>query len=545
MEFSKATQQAALHNLTLEHKQFTHIIKYLVKKLPVISDDQLIQIIHYLCLWKSSSKSTSPNYKLLWNALDYECVRRISNWDLNRKLLVADYWFYLRLSRISQFNRTLILDLIDNLSLLSDSQVIQLMFFINLQRNVSPNQMRNLEKKLTTVIQKVSIEEIGIICLSFFKTESYITDFNTICSIMDQFCKGLSKTNELTIVAILKFLKKSIHKERIDSYIPLLNKCMLHIQNWNNFTSIHLALLATECHIYYPSLLNTVTEKFAEKIESVRIKDFSKLLQCLSHFNHFPESKFHKLFSDEVFKKSREEEIQLYPDSLLTATLYYAYLGYYDYRLLKAILAPAFKNHCNRLKPNNKVTFAELDYCVNIECKDYLGPRLNKEELRVLENRRGNISKDFLKGKSMMARIMQEMYDVLAETLNGKENIFIHHILPHMYSPDIIVRLTPNPEPLSSLYSSFPPECILTPPSNEVWACFVVIPATLDHNTRRVVGISKMKIRQLEKIGYKVSVCSYYEFPRSHIVKMKYIKEKLDCLKNSCTSVTCGNKIIQ
>ncbi|GIY78408.1 FAST kinase domain-containing protein 5, mitochondrial [Caerostris darwini] len=541
--FSEVTQHAVLNDLSLEHEEFTHKIKCLVDKLSFFSDNQLIQTIHYLCLWKPSPKSQSPNYKLLWNALDYECVHRISNWDFDRKLLVADYWFHLRLNRISQFNRILISDLLENMSSLSNSQVIQLMFYINLQRNVPQNQMRNIEETLKTMIQIVSIEEVGIICLGFFKTENKITDFNTISLIMDRFCKELPKANVITIVAVLKFLKKSLHKKNIDSYILLLHRCVPYIKKWDILASVHLALLATECHIYHPLLLNAVTEIFGEKIESARIKDCTKLLQCLSQFNHLPESKFHKLFSAEVFKKSREEEINLHPEVLPFAALYYAYLGKYDYHLLKIILAPKFKDYCKRLYPKTQMAFAELDYCIDIECKDYVGPRLSKVELGVLKYRRGNMPKDITKGETIMARIMQEIYDVLGEILKGEENILIHHVLPHMYSPDIIVRLTQSSEPLSSLYGNFPPECVLTPPSNEVWACFVAIPASsTGYKTRHLVGISKMKLRQLEKIGYRVAVCPFYEFPRSFVMKRKYIQEKLYCLKNSCESITCGNK---
>ncbi|KAF8797002.1 Gamma-glutamylaminecyclotransferase like protein [Argiope bruennichi] len=535
-DFSKVTEQAVLKDLSLEDEKFTQLIRDLVYKLPAISDEQLIQIIHYLCLWKPSPKSYSPNFKMLWNALDFECVQRINNWNLDRKLLVADYWFYLKLNRISQYNRTLISDLLRNLKLLSNSQVVQLMFCINLQRKVSQDQMGYIEEKLASVLKLITVEEIGIVCLGFFKTENKITDFNTIRLIIDRFNKALAEVNKVTVVAILKFLKKSLHLNSVDYYIPLLHKCIPYVPKWDVLAAVHLALLATECHVYHPLLLNTVTEKLADEIEIARIKDCTKLLQCLSHFNHFPESKFHKLFALEIFKKSRQTEIEHHPEILPYAVLYYAYLGHYDHSIIRAVMAPKFRNYCKQINPQSANSFAEIDYCVGIECTDYSGPRLHKEELKVLNKRRGNMPGES-QNNNTLVRVMVEITDTLEEILNGKENILIRHILPHIFSPDVIVRLTCSPEPLPSLYKNFPSDSVLYPPKDEIWACFVINPAfSLAYQSRHLTGNTKMKIRQLEKIGYKVLFCPSSDVPLSSTMRKKYLKEKLDILRNSCES---------
>ncbi|GFR18853.1 FAST kinase domain-containing protein 5, mitochondrial [Trichonephila clavata] len=543
--FAEVTHQAVLHDLSLEDEHFSEVIRYLVQKLPYVSDAELIQIIHFLCLWKPSPKSYSTNFKLIWNALDYECVRRLKNWDVDRKLLVSDYWFHLRLNRISQYNRSLIIDMLENLNLLSNNQVVQLMFYINLQRKLPQILMKNLEEKLRIVINSVSIEEIGIVCLGFFKTENKLTDFNTIQSIINVFCRDLEKTNNVTIVSILKFLKKSLHLSHVDSYLPLLHKCISHIPKWDILASVHLALLATECRIYHPLLLNTVTEKFVAEIRSARIKDCTKLLQCLSHFNYFPESKFHELFFEEIFKESHQAEIEIHPQILVYAALYYAYLGHYNLDLLHRVLDPEFRNYCYHKCPDAMNAFAEIDYCVSIECKDYIGPRLSKEELKILENRRGNWPSDS-RNNNFFRRLLRDFHEILEDALNGKENILIRHILPHMYSPDIIIRLTENSQSLSKLYDDYPSDSILIPPKGEIWACFVISPSfSFAFKSHHLTGNMKMKIRQLEKIGYKILFCPFYEIPLNTAMKKKYVKEKMDILNSICEptiSMNCRNK---
>lgn len=543
--FAEVTHQAIFDDLSLEDEQFSEVIRCLVQKLPNISDDQLIQIIHYLCLWKPSPKSYSTNFKLIWNALDYECVCRLKNWDINRKLLVSDYWFYLRLNRISKYNRSLIFDMLDNLNLLSNSQVVQLMFYINLQRKLPQVQMGNLEKKLKTVLNSVSIEEIGIVCLGFFKTENKFTDFDTIQSIINCFLRDLGQINNVTIVSILKFLKKSLHLSHVESYLPLLHKCVSHIPKWDILASVHLALLATECHIYHPLLLNSVTEKFVTEIQSARIKDCTKLLQCLSHFSYFPESKFHELFFEEIFKESRQTEIEIHPQVLPYSVLYYAYLGHYNFDFLHRVLDPEFRNYCNHKCPQAINTFSEIDYCVSIECKDYTGPRVDKQELKILRNRRGNIPSD-PRNNNFFTRLLRDFNEILEDMLNGKENILIRHILPHIYSPDIIIRLTENSQPLSKIYNDYPSDSILIPPKDELWACFVISPSfSFAFKSHHLTGSMKMKIRQLEKIGYKVMFCPFFEIPSNITMKKKYVKEKLDSLKCICEStisMKCRNK---
>ncbi|GFU15704.1 gamma-glutamylaminecyclotransferase [Nephila pilipes] len=530
-KFAEVTHQALLHDLSLEEEQFTEVIRCLVQKLPNVSDEQLIQILHFLCLWKPSPKSFSANFKLIWNTLDNECVLRFKNWDGDRKLLVSDYWFCLRLNRISQYNRSLIFDMLENLNLLSNSQVVQLMFYINLQRKLPQIQMENLEQRLKTVINSVSIEEIGIVCLGFFKTENRLTDFNTIQLIIDRFCRDLGKINNVTTVSVLKFLKKSLHLSHVNAYLPLLHRCVSHIPKWDILASVHLALLATECHIYHPLLLNTVTEKFATDIDNARIKDCTKLLQCLSHFNYFPASKFHELFFKEIFKEPRQTEIEIHPRILPYSALYYAYLGHYNFDLLHKVLDSKFRNYCYCKCPDATNSFAEIDYCVSIECKDYTGPRLSGEELKILKNRRGNLPTDS-RNNNFFTRLVREITESLEDILNGKENILVRHILPHMYSPDVIVRLTDNSQSLSKLYSDYPLDAILIPPEDEIWACFVICPSfSFAFKSHHLTGNTKMKIRQLEKIGYKVIYCPFYDIPSSSSMRKNYIKEKLNILK--------------
>ncbi|GFQ64510.1 FAST kinase domain-containing protein 5, mitochondrial [Trichonephila clavata] len=115
-----------------------------------------------------------------------------------------------------------------------------------------------------------------------------------------------------------------------------------------------------------------------------------------------------------------------------------------------------------------------------------------------------------------------------------------------MYSPDIIVRLTENSQSLSKLYDDDPSDSILIPPKDEIWSCFVISPpSSFAFKSHHLTGNTKMKLRQLEKIGYKILFCPFYEIPLNTAMKKKYVKAKLDILNSICEpviSMKCRNK---
>lgn len=538
-EFAEVTYKALPNGLNLENRQFTPLINNIARVLPNVTDDDVINFLHYLCLWSPSPKSYSPNFKLLWNSLDDQCVQRFKSWDLNRKLRVADYWFCLRLNRISQYNQNLISSMLQNLDSLSDSNVVQLMFLVNLQRKVPEKYMRPLENKLLTIIKSSTIEEIGVICLGFFKTENKVRDVRIIKAIITRYCREVKKIEPLTVNAILKFLKKSMQLPETDYYIPLLQKSISYVTNWDVPTSIHLALLSTECHVYDPLLLDAVTEKVANNIEDARIKDCIKLLQCLSHFNHAPGSEFNDKFLLELKKKSSHAEIENYPRVLAYAALYYAYIGHYNYKILSTVLAPEFVDLCLSKNPETKYSFSEIDYCIEIECKDYKGPRLPKKDLHILANRRGNLPGDSENDSKALLN-MKNVINTLTDLLGNSEDMLVRHILPHCFTPDLIVRLSPEKtDSMSNLYGTFPSELILKPPQDELWACFVVsTPFSFAYKSRHLIGMVSMKLRQLEKLGYKTVFIPFRDLPLSELIRKKYLKNILDSLQMSTDSKT-------
>lgn len=523
--------------LNLENKEFTSMVQSVCALLPAASHEDVKKTLYYLCLWPPTSHPTTENFKLLWNTLDQECVKRIKHWNVSEKLLIGDYWFHLKLSRITQYNSALIYQLTQDIESLSNPQLVQLMFFINLQRTIPETFLCSVEKKLESIIKSVTLEELGIICLGFFKTQNAISNVNLTESIIKRFMHNVENLNTVTISAILKFLRKSRNFALNDLYILTLHKCVSCLDNFDIPTSVHLALLASECNVYHPLLLNCVSEKLSENMKTVRIKDCAKFLLCLSLYNHF-EGSFRESFFAEVKRDERQCELISYPIHVIHSALYFCYGGYYDYDFLAKIFNRGFKEETCSRYPDMRTTYAEIDYCIEIECPDYRGPKLESSERKVLLGRRGGLS-PAPKNPNMNTRLRNDVYGSLVKIFGSDKNILLRHVLPHIYSPDIIVRLSGNNEvSLKKLCQDISEDVVLKPLPGEVWAAFVACGTySFAHKSTKITGGTAMKLRQLEKIGYHVVFLPYYNISRNSSQREAFLKEKLSVLEKEIKTV--------
>nr|XP_015903341.1 FAST kinase domain-containing protein 5, mitochondrial [Parasteatoda tepidariorum] len=520
-EFAKVTMHCMSLNINLEEGPFSLPVLNLIKRLPSLSDENLLKCLFLLCCLPPTPKTWTPNFKALWNSLDSECVKRLPTWSTSQKLLVADYWFHLRLNRISQYNRNMIDNLLQRLSGLTDAEMVQLMFYINLQRELRLDSSESLKVRLVPVVKNISIDELGIVCLGFFKTKNKLNDISVIKIIIERFIDEIEVAKNLTLVSLLKFLKKSIQLSYTEMYIPLLHKCTAYTCRWDVHTCIHLALLASECHVYHPLLLDSIVERLCSTIERARLKDMMKLLQCLSHFNHHPPQKFNSLLFSEIRKESRRDEIAHQPRILIYIALYYSYVGHYNHTLLNVVLDSDFAQKCILAFPETELTFAEVDCCTEIECKDYTGNRLGRHFWTVLEKRRGSVD---VKKQNAFTRLLGETLSAFT----SKENIEVKHTLPHMFSPDIVIRVSGDQK-------SCDKDILFSPPKEEKWACLVMgVPYSFAYRSRHRTGVTAMKMRQLEKLGYKAILIPHYELPRDIERRKKYLERKLRCIGVCC-----------
>ncbi|KAH7947427.1 hypothetical protein HPB52_011822 [Rhipicephalus sanguineus] len=113
-----------------------------------LENEHFHEVLESLCLWPQTAATTTPHFKHLWNALDSECSARCPRWDKHRQLLLADCFYHLRLSRISRYNRTMLTIAGRSIDKLTPRELIQYLFYTNLQRRMVRNIKPIVEERL-------------------------------------------------------------------------------------------------------------------------------------------------------------------------------------------------------------------------------------------------------------------------------------------------------------------------------------------------------------------------------------------------------------
>lgn len=529
-KFINTTLQYSKDELSLDDERFHELVKSVVHYIPKATDDQLLKILVSLCLWQNETGPGKPMYKKLWNAVDRECVARMKYWIPGFKLLVADYWFHLRLSRITKYNTQMIKDLVESKDVLSVPQLIQLMFHVNLQRDTPQTLLKLLEDKLEHVIKDINLQELCIICLGFFKTKNRIVSKHIVKSILLRLISEVSKGDPFATSGCFKFLRRSMHGDLKDLYVSLLNQAVKQTSKFDVPMAVHLALLSLAINIYIPSVLEAAVDVVMEKKSTMRAKDGMKLLHCFAHFNHQLRPDFDECVRNALEDEEHKNEIETIPRTLIYSLISYAYLGIYPVNLIERALHPEFVQRCIDLDGVEMMNpIAVLNYCVEIECDSYSGPKLDRSFLEILRNEKGNVPRE--RGhQPFRARLTSLIFRVLCEMCDSSD-VYIKHVLPHMFSPDIIVRLNSERKaPLSSVLEPLE-NCIVKPPRGEVWVCVMVCGAyCFAYNSKHLTGINAMKHRQLLKLGYKVLLVPHHEAETTSQLQ-KYLKHNLELLK--------------
>ncbi|XP_076340005.1 FAST kinase domain-containing protein 5, mitochondrial isoform X2 [Tachypleus tridentatus] len=519
----------------VESEKYCNLLKSLVRSLPEMQDSQIIDVLNYLCLWPPTVATTTQQFKMLWNSLDRECLHRLESWTLEKQLLVADYWFHLRLSRITSYNSALIGALGCRLPSLSSQQLVQLLFLVNLQRKVNKPLMQNIEKYVMNLVDKLNIEEIGIICLGYFKTQMPTKNPDLLHHIIKHTINNMSIVNDFTVSAIVKQLRNSCSIQHRKLFKTFISECKNYIYCWEPTAGIHIVLLGTPIHVYVAGLIDKVVKHTSSNLQNIRLKELSKLLFSCALFNHTPDMKdFFSSVVAELHDRRREEEISLYPNCLISSLLFLAYQNIYPEKLLSKALDPTF---LTLLQEKTMFSMSRelitLDYCVEIEYPQYCGPCLNREDfIETIKNNVGKIPETGSPDLTRQEKFTLDLKNDLVSILGGEHYINVTHALPHFYNPDIFLQFgqdgSVEPVPQDA---NRPVELILKPPEDKHSVCVMVCGQTCyTYENNHPVGLTMMKERQLQKLGYCVVQIPWFEYYKQPKGKtMKYLHQKIFC----------------
>nr|XP_004661492.1 FAST kinase domain-containing protein 5, mitochondrial [Jaculus jaculus]XP_045012203.1 FAST kinase domain-containing protein 5, mitochondrial [Jaculus jaculus] len=365
-------------------------------------------------------------------------------WEMSRDqlLLVADLWRNLG-HKVPRFLKIFFSYLNLHWKDLSLSQLIHLIYIIGESRQVPQDLMQKLESLILKYIDSINLEEVGTICLGFFKSSSSLSEF-VMRKIGDVACADMQHLSNHALVHILKMFRFT-HVDHVNFMKQFGEIAPQRIPSLGVQGVMHLTLTCSALRFLDERVMNAVAASLPPRVAHCRSKDVAKILWSFGTLNYKPPNteEFYSSLINEIHRKM--PEFNQYPEHLLTCLLGLAFSEYFPTELINVALSPGFVRLAQeRSKFELSKELYTLDGTVDIECPDYRGNRLSSHLQQEVSTRLWNLARKDMTSKP---EFLEALY-LLETMLGGPQYIKHHMILPHTRSSDLEVQLDANMKPL-------------------------------------------------------------------------------------------------
>lgn len=424
------------HSGLLSSKSFALLCQLSVKNIQLFDTSDLISIL------KAFVDLRIPLSPSMLDVYETRFCRQVWEMNLDQLLLVADLWRNLG-HRVPRFLNFFFNYLHLHWKELSLSQLIHLIYIIGENRQVPQDLMQKLESLILKYIDLVNLEEIGTICLGFFKSSSNLSEF-VMRKIGDLACANMQHLSNHTLVHILKMFRFT-HVEHVNFMKRFGEIAPQRIPSLGVQGVMHLTLACSALRILDERVMNAVAASLPPRVAHCRSKDVAKILWSFGTLNYKPPNteEFYSSLINEIHRKM--PEFNRYPEHLLTCLLGLAFSEYFPIEFINVALSPEF---VRLAQESSKFELTKelytLDGTVAIECPDYKGNRLNPHLQQEASVMLWNLACKDMRSKPEFL----EALCLLETMLGGPQYIKHHMILPHTRSSDLEVQLDANMKPL-------------------------------------------------------------------------------------------------
>ena len=133
-------------------------------------------------------------------------------------------------------------------------------------------------------MKEFSIEELGIIAMSFFKTESYIRSPQLLQFMLNQMTQSVGKTHEITMASVSKALRFSGNTNLHDELLTFQRSVISEIDRLAVVALIQIMLAGSHLHVIDEEFAVKTSHKILGHIRDIRLKDLERFLLALSSF---------------------------------------------------------------------------------------------------------------------------------------------------------------------------------------------------------------------------------------------------------------------
>ncbi|NP_001135929.1 FAST kinase domains 5-like [Nasonia vitripennis] len=532
--FELLTYYASQNSESLKLPKYSGIVEVITNRLSSFSDQELQHLLKCLGLW--DKRPSDPALRNFWQALDAECVRRLANWSIDEIFLMNDLWFKSRCPRFSNFITKSLTQV--NTYKMTPTNLVQYAYLLKINNKVLLD-LSSFEHNVEKCIHQLSIEELGVISMAFFKYEAIIKSKYLLITLMQKLQQNLHTVSDISLSAILKILRNSIDLQIVEQFDILQQALVSRIPQCTLLSLTHIAHMQARTLIYNDELTSLILKRYKQEIKEARLKDIERILFTLYIFNYNPKTtNFYVAAQNELSRPERADEINQFPKSLIYSVLYMLQVNYYPENLLKFVMEPRF---LNKLCDNNihklDREYLVLDYCIELEHPEYVGPRLRKDINHFLLKRFGSLRKTPMSENQRVnqySKIMTDVVHICRNLLGSESAVHVDTLLPHFSRTDVILCYDPLTKTFVSArdeLSKIPVGSIkCAPKDGKKWYVFVIgVHNTMTRNTLEPTGILMVQLRHLKKIGYIPILIPYLQWQSlgSERLKSQFIKQIL------------------
>nr|XP_033815648.1 FAST kinase domain-containing protein 5, mitochondrial [Geotrypetes seraphini] len=416
--------------------RFAILCRNSIENLHLFSVDQLINILKAFV-----HLGILPTHSML-HVYEVEFCRRVWDMNLNQLLLVADLWRLLG-RHVPQYLEIFLSFVNLHWKDLTLPQLVQLTYVIGEGRKGPQELMLKLDSLVLKYLDVMNEEEIGVICLGFFKSNNGLSE-HIMYKIGDRISTRMKEISNFALVNVLKMFRYT-HIAHLNFLKHLGEVVPQRISGIGTQGIMHIALACAALHYFDERLMNVIAAVVPSRVKYCRSKDIAKFLWAFGSLNYEPPNagEFYSSLIEEIRK--RLHEFEKFPEHFLTSLLALAFARQFPLDLIDVALSDRFVQlaTCGSKHEFKKDLFT-LDGSMEIECLNYKGNRL-KLHLReeVTEMVWNFASQDICVKPEIL-----EAVTLLETILGGSHYIKNHMILPHTRSNDLEVHLDINGKPI-------------------------------------------------------------------------------------------------
>ena len=342
--FETLSHHCAFTETCISNDEFDDFIIEFVKKIQDFDDEHLIKVLENLQRFPQTKNTYSKNFHELWTRLDEVCYERIKEWNQPILLKFCNLWLKLHLSKIGKFTGKALTKVCRRIDRLPPKDLVEAMFYVTVCRSVVV--MSDVESRFFQIFDNLNINEIGIMCLAFFKTETKMRTFALIDKLYEKTIEDIDIIQDITLVNILKTLRYSSDPSHAPKMKSLSNTIQKRIDKYSLTACLHIAILGTNLQYCHQELIESIVTRYHDNIEKVRLKDIERLTFALGLFDFKTTSGIEQKLLLKIIGelKSRLDEVVSHPKCLASTAHYLTTCGIHDVEIIKSVLSEKFVN---------------------------------------------------------------------------------------------------------------------------------------------------------------------------------------------------------